>query len=159
MLKRNITYVDFNDRTITETFYFNLSKPELIEMVNGDGDQLLDHIQRIVAAQNFAALLTEFKKLILLSYGEKSEDGKRFVKNDAIREAFSQTAAYQSLYMELCTSDEAAALFFNGILPADMTIETGPKVQIPTNVAPLSDFDKIRQAAATQTLPPPAPTA
>jgi len=119
MLKRNITYEDFNGDTVTDTYYFNLSKTELLELeVSYDGG-LEAAIQRIVEAKDNQALVQEFKKLVLLSYGEKSEDGKRFIKNDEAREAFSQTAAYDALFMELSTDDKAAVDFIQGILPKD----------------------------------------
>ena len=64
-----------------------------------------------------------FKDIILMSYGEKSFDGKRFVKRDEIRDGFAQTEAYSNLFMELITDDKAAAEFINGILPSDLQAE------------------------------------
>jgi hypothetical protein len=82
--------------------------------------------------------VSEFKKIVLLSYGEKTPDGKRFVKNDEIREAFSQTAAYDTLFMELATDDKAAADFIKGIMPRDMSqqVETVPTATFPTPPQP-----------------------
>lgn len=129
MLKRDITYEDFNGETVTETLYFNLTRTELIELeVSYDGG-LEASINRIVKAEDMRALISEFKKLVLLSYGERSEDGKRFVKNDEIREAFSQTAAYDALFMELATDDTAAATFVTGIIPAGMAKAAEPETQ------------------------------
>lgn len=140
MLKRDITYEDFNGDTVTEVFYFNLTKSELIELqVSYDGG-LEAVIQRIVKAEDLRALVSEFKKLILLSYGERTADGKRFVKNDDVREAFSQTAAYDKLFVELSTDDEAAVKFVEGIMPFDMVQEAkkaeAETVPIPANLPP-----------------------
>lgn len=123
MLKRNITYEDFNGETVTDVFYFNMAKSELVEMEMSALNGFSKSLARIIETKDAKSLIDEFKKLILLSYGEKSDDGKRFVKNDALREAFSQTAAYQSLFMELATNDKAAAEFIQGILPKDMSDE------------------------------------
>lgn len=124
MLKRNITYEDFNGATITETFYFNISASELVEMeVDVDGGYG-EYLQRIVKAEDGKALIKEFKKLVLIAFGEKSVDGKRFVKTDESREEFSQTAAYQALFMELATDGDAAAEFVKAVLPANMRGES-----------------------------------
>jgi hypothetical protein len=77
-------------------------------------------IQKIVAAQDSPAIIKVFKELILKAYGEKSPDGKRFIKSDEISTAFSQTEAYSQLFMELATDADAAAKFVNGIIPVDL---------------------------------------
>lgn len=121
MLKRSITYTNFNDEEITEEFYFNLSKAELIEMEVDKKEGLGEYLQKIIKAEDRKELIQMFKEIVLKAYGEKSEDGKRFIKNDEMREAFSQTAAYQELFMELATNDKAATIFIKAIMPKDMT--------------------------------------
>lgn len=120
MLKRNITYTDFNGEEVTETLYFNLSFPELVELEVEEDDGFERVIQQIIASGSRKELVRIFKKLILDAYGEKSKDGKTFVKNEEIREKFYQSAAYTALFTELATDDEAAVDFMVGILPADM---------------------------------------
>jgi len=120
MLKKTITYTDFNGNERTEDFYFNLSKAELTEMeLSADGG-LAETLKRIIDAQDSRQLVKIFKDLVLRSFGEKSADGKRFIKNEQLREEFSQTQAYSDLFMELATNDKAAVEFVNGILPADL---------------------------------------
>lgn len=119
MLKKTITYVDYNGNERTEDHYFNLSQAEIMEMEMSTSGGLAEMIQRIVAAQDAPAIISVFKKLILKAYGEKSPDGKRFVKSDEIATAFSQTEAYSKLFMELATDADAAAAFINGVVPAD----------------------------------------
>lgn len=134
MLKRDITYEDYNGETVTETFYFNLTKTEIVGLEVGYKEGLEAAIKRIVAAEDRAALITEFQKIVLLAYGVKSEDGKRFMKSDQLREEFSQTAAYDSLFMELATNDNAAADFINGVIPRDLSAEIQqdkPTVDVP----------------------------
>lgn len=117
MLKKTITYVDYNGTQRTEDFYFNLSQAEIMEMEMSTTGGLAEMIQKIVAAQDTPSLIKIFKDLILKTYGEKSLDGKRFIKSDEIREAFSQTEAYSQLFMELATNANAAAEFVNGVIP------------------------------------------
>jgi hypothetical protein len=123
MLKRDITYEDFDGEKVTETFYFNLTRSEIIELEVDHKGGLQEALQRIIRTQNNKELIAEFKKIVLLAYGIKSEDGKRFIKNDTLREEFSQTAAYDSLFMELATSDDAAAIFIKGVIPKDFAKE------------------------------------
>ena len=117
MLKKTITYTDYNGTERTEDFYFNLTKAEIMEMEMGVEGGLVEMINKIVAAKDAPAIIAIFKKLILKAYGEKSADGKRFIKSDEISTAFSQTEAYSDLYMELATNADEAAKFVNGIVP------------------------------------------
>lgn len=123
MLKKTITYTDYNGMERTEDFYFNLTKAELMEMEMGTTGGFAEMVQRIVAAKDAPALISIFKDMILKAYGQKSPDGRRFIKSKELSEEFSQTEAYVSLYMELATDDEAAANFVNGIMPHDLVNE------------------------------------
>ena len=118
MLKKTITYVDYNAAERTEDFYFNLSKAEVMEMEMSTSGGLAEMIKKIVAAQDAPAIIKIFKDLILKAYGEKSPDGKRFIKSEEIATSFSQTEAYSQLFMELATNADEAAKFVNGIIPA-----------------------------------------
>ena len=121
MLKKTITYNDYNDVERTEDFYFNLSKAEIMEMEMGTTGGLAEMINKIVQTQDAPAIIKVFKDLILKAYGERSADGKRFEKkNGSLAEAFAETEAYSQLFMELATDADAAARFVNGIIPKDM---------------------------------------
>lgn len=127
MLKKTITYTDYNNNERTEDFYFNLTKAELMEMEMSTNGGLAEMINKIVASQDAPSIIKIFKELVLKAYGEKSLDGKRFIKNDDIREEFSQTEAYSQLFMELATDADAAAAFVNGIMPAGLSQEEAKK--------------------------------
>ena len=129
MLKKSITYADYNGTELTEDFYFNLSKAELMELELSTAGGFAEMIQRIVAAKNGPELVRIFKELILKAYGEKSADGKRFIKNAEISEAFSQTEAYSNLFMELASDSKAAADFINGIMPADVRKQANKAIE------------------------------
>lgn len=120
MYKETITYRDFNDVERTETFHFNLTEAEVMEMEMSTNGGMAEMIQRIVAEQNAPAIIKIFKDLVLTSYGVKSPDGKRFIKNDTVRDEFAQTNAYSQMFMKLATDADAAAKFVNGIMPSNM---------------------------------------
>ena len=119
MLKKTITYVDYNGIERTEDHYFNLNKAEIMELELSTTGGLAEMIKKIVAAQDAPAIIKVFKDLILKAYGEKSADGKRFIKSPELSIAFSQTEAYSQLFMELATNADEAAKFINGIVPAE----------------------------------------
>lgn len=121
MLKKTIKYTDFDDVEREEDFYFNLTKAELMEMQLGQTGGLEKEIRRIVQTKDVPAIMDIFKRIILAAYGEKSADGRQFLKLDAngnkLSVGFSQTAAFSELYTELATNDAEAAKFINGIIP------------------------------------------
>lgn len=119
MLKKTIKYNDYNGVERNEDFYFNLTKAELMEMEMSTTGGLTEMIQKVVQAQDAPAIIKIFKDLVLKAYGEKSADGKRFVKSEELSIAFSQTEAYSTLFMELATDADAAAEFIKGIVPAE----------------------------------------
>lgn len=133
MLKKTITYTDYNGVERTEDFYFNLTKAEIMEMEMSTTGGLAEQIQKIVSAKDAPAIIKIFKELVLKAYGEKSPDGKRFIKSEEIATAFSQTEAYSQLFMELATNDKAAANFVNGLMPIDVTEQAAATALKATN--------------------------
>ena len=135
MLTKTIKYTDYNGVEREEKFLFNLSKAELMEMEMGTAGGLAETIQTIIQTQDAPKIIEMFKKLILKAYGEKSADGKRFIKTDEngkpLSIGFSQTEAYSELCMELATDDVKAAEFVKGIIPADLDVD-GQK-QLPAS--------------------------
>ena len=120
MLKKTITYTDYNGVERTEDFYFNLNKAEVTEMQLSTNGGLAAMIDRVVAAQDTATIIKVFKDLVLKAYGVKSLDGRRFEKNDQLRAEFEQTQAYSDIFMELAFDAQKASEFVNGIIPQDM---------------------------------------
>lgn len=126
MITKTIKYTDYNGVEREEKFLFNLTKAELMEMEMGTTGGLAETIQRIVETQDTPSIIKIFKDLILKAYGEKSPDGKRFIKinedGKALSNDFAQTNAYSELFMELATDSNAAADFIKGIIPSDIEI-------------------------------------
>lgn len=117
MLKKTITYTDFNGVERTEDFYFNLTKAEIAEMELEVPGGMTTMIERITKTQDTPSLIKVFKDLILRSYGKKSDDGRRFIKNKELVDEFKDSEAYSELFMELATNADAASAFVNGITP------------------------------------------
>jgi len=124
MLKKTIEYTNFDGVEMKEDFFFNLTQAELTELQMSKAGGFGEYIEKIVAAKDVPTLAKLFKDLIMLSYGEKSADGKRFVKKAAdghrLADDFVETEAYSNLYMELIMDDKEAANFVNGILPSEV---------------------------------------
>ena len=120
MYKKTITYTDFDGVERTEDFYYNLTKAELFDLNFKHPGGLANHIRRIMAAQDNPELLRVFQEIIDISYGEKDETGRRFIKSKELTDAFKQTNAFSIFYMELAMDSDAAAAFINGVVPADL---------------------------------------
>lgn len=118
MLAKKISYMDYNGNQREDTFYFNLNKAEIMEMELGVVGGMTHLINTMIAQEDGPGLAKFYKDMILKAYGEKSLDGKRFVKNQDLRDAFEQTDAYSELYMELVTDPDKASEFVRGIMPA-----------------------------------------
>lgn len=120
MLKKTITYTDYDGLERTEEFRFNLTKAELMDMELTTVGTFSKLMQKIIDEKDMVRLAKYFKELILKSYGVKSDDGKRFIKSPELSEAFSQTEAYSELYMELLGNSEYAVKFIQQVMPNDL---------------------------------------
>ena len=156
MLKKSITYEDFNGNTVTDVFYFNLTKTELIKMELSENDGFAQLMQRIVDAKNNGEIVAVFERIILASYGEKTADGKSFEKFDVngnpLSRKFAQTAAYDAMFFEFIEKQEEAEKFIRGIMPANIDPIDGV---IKTTEEQINDALK---ANGIPSLPPPAPS-
>ena len=120
MFKKTMTYTDYDGIQRTEDFLFNLTRAECMEMNFSETGGLEKMLRKIIAEQDSKRIVEVFKEIVLKAYGEKSPDGRRFIKTPEITEAFSQTEAYSDLFIELATNAEAASAFINGIIPANL---------------------------------------
>lgn len=119
MLRKEINWIDYNGNERTETFYFNLSKAELVELQLRANGNFEEYINRLIQSQNMKEIAETIKDIIKLSYGEKSLDGRSFQKSEEITNNFLSTEAYSILFMELITDAGKAADFINGIIPKE----------------------------------------
>lgn len=131
MKKETITYTDYNGVERKEDFYFNFTKAELLEMELGTTGGLSEMIQKIVDTQDTPAIIKIFKEIVLKAYGQKSADGKRFIKTPELTTEFTQTEAYSKLFMDLAFDSEKASAFINGIVPQDLAATTDKPAALP----------------------------
>lgn len=120
MYKITETYEDYDGNKRTEDFYFNFSKAEIIDMQFGIEGGFAAKVNRIIAAQNVPELIKIFKDLITRSYGQKSDDGRRFIKSEELTKDFIETPAFSQIYMRLATDAKAAEEFVNHVIPKDL---------------------------------------
>lgn len=133
MLKKTVTYNDYDGNERTEDFYFDLSEDELIEMAVSEKGGLENFIQQIIQEKDQQKIVKMFKELVAKAYGKKTADGRNFYKNDEILADFVSTRAYTKIFMELAFDSDAAANFINKVIPSDLK----------------SDIEKYRKAADT----------
>lgn len=125
MLKKPITFERlFTGETVTEEHFFHLSKADLIELELSAEGGMEARLKRIVESKDNRQIFGEFKKILLLSYGKRSEDGKRFIKTPEIRDEFVSSEAFSALLMDLLEDETAASAFINGIVPHGVIAET-----------------------------------
>ena len=139
MYKKTITYTDYNDVEQTEDFYFNLNKAELMRIQLQNNGTLQAKLARLINTRETSEIAQIFQDIIDMSYGVKSDDGKRFIKNQEVLDAFKQTEAYSELYVELTTNTDAAVEFITGIIPAKIAEQLDKE-----------ELDKIKAKAIAQ---------
>lgn len=123
MLKREITYEDFEGNPVTDVYYFNMTRIEWLEF-NAEFDGGMEGVfKRIIETKDLNGVVSTLKKIILAAYGVKSDDGKRFIKSAQVREEFTQTPAFDVLFMDVATNDNAALNFIQGIMPKEFRAE------------------------------------
>ena len=137
MLKKTVTYTDFDGNERTEELYFNLTKAELMELQMSEIGGLEKRLKGIIMAQNGVEIMKFFKDIFLNSYGVKSPDGRRFIKNDEVRTDFEQTEAYSQLFMELVTDADKMADFIKGVIPSDLASQVDEEMKNGGNIVGL----------------------
>ena len=139
MLKESITYTDYNGLERTEDYYFNITKNELVKMETGKEGSLSDKLTRIINAKDAHDIIAALDAIMLKAYGEKSSDGRRFIKSDEISEAFSQTPAYDALFEKMLSDSDYAINFVKGILPADLASQIDDKKLVDATTLTAAD--------------------
>ena len=136
MLKKSITYVDYNGEKQTDDCYFNLSKAELLEMEMSEKCGFENYIRKLMEEKDNKKIYKLFKDLILMSYGKKSADGRTFIKKKMVdgqmiylKDEFEQTEAFTELMMELLSGgDEAMAKFINSLIPKEIAEQAAKQI-------------------------------
>ena len=145
MYKRTIKYTDFNGVERTQDFYFYLSKTNLTKLNSRVEGGIQNKFEKMINKIDVKELVATVEELILSAYGEKSDDGTRFIQNEKLSTEFSQTPAYDDLFMSLINDPDALADFIKKILPQDLQVkleEEMAKGNVP-NIVPESEPAKV----------------
>lgn len=119
MLKKTITYTDYDGQERTEDFYFNISKAEYAEMDMSTPGGFTAKLKVISDRKDIPEMLKVFRELIIRSYGVKSPDGRRMMKSEELSKEFLETEAYSELFTEIFQDVDSMAKFIVGIMPID----------------------------------------
>lgn len=136
MIRKTFTYTDFDGNPVEDEYFFHLSKAELMEMELSAYGGLEMLIKRLIEEKNSEEIVKIFKRIILSSVGQKSYDGKRFIKNEEIRTNFYQTEAYSQLFCDLIQNPDHANEFINGVIGFTPEVVAKPAAN-PANAQPL----------------------
>ena len=117
MIKKTIEYTDFDGNKRKEDFYFHLTEAEVTDWEMSVEGGLSKALVGIIKSKNIRQIMPIYKSLLIRSYGVKSPDGRRFIKNDEVRDEFVQTQAFSDLYMKLATDLEEGTNFIKGVMP------------------------------------------
>ena len=130
MIKKTVTYTDFDGNERTEDFYFHLTEQELAEWELSVDGGLSGVLSRIINSNDNKKLVEIFKDLLVKSYGVKTPDGRAFIKNQEVLNDFIYTQAFSDIYMELATDAKAASEFVNGIIPANVAAKAKEELKV-----------------------------
>lgn len=132
MYRTDVTYENFDGEQVTETCYFNLTKAEMLQLQLQYPEGYQVYLQRLVDDNNRKAMIDEFKHILSMSYGERSADGRKFVKSEEISNAFMASEAYSELFIKLISEEGYAEKFMSAVMPKDIV------AQLPSNALPPS---------------------
>ena len=132
MYRTDVTYENFDGEQVTETCYFNLTKAEMLQLQLQYPEGYQVYLQRLVDDNNRKAMIDEFKHILSMSYGERSADGRKFIKSEEISNAFMASEAYSELFIKLVSEEGYAEKFMSAVMPKDIV------AQLPSNALPTS---------------------
>jgi hypothetical protein len=153
VLKKSITFTDFNGDEVTEDHYFNLTKAELVELEMSHEGGLKESLENVVAAEDGGRIIEEMKKIIMKAYGKRSADGKRFIKTEDLRQEFESSEAYSELFMEMVTKADAAAEFVVGIMPKGMVDDNQEVLDLQQKTAKALGTDRFADGVEIRDVP------
>lgn len=153
MLKKTISYTDFAGNEREEDFYFNLSRTEVVKLQLSVDGGYAEKLTQVSKANKPREIIAYFEDLVKVSYGVRSDDGRRFIKSEEVFNDFKDTEAYSQLFIELLTDADAAAAFVRGVMPQDLV--EAANAQIEEDQAGPQDYQQpVAQAPQPRTVTP-----
>jgi hypothetical protein len=119
MHARTMTYTNFDDEEVTEVFHFNMSKSDIIRLEAEKKGGFSEYLKEMVKTEDTPTLLAQFERILLMSFGIKSPDGKHFDKSEEISARFKNHAAYDKLFWEIFNDQDKLAEFLIEIAPKE----------------------------------------
>lgn len=138
MIKKTINYENFDGEEITEDAYFHLTKAELLDLEYKEETPFTEYLKQMQDSTTPKTVLHVLRELISASYGKKTDDGKRFVKNEELTNAFVSSDAYSELLFGLLNDPEEATKFFESIMPPKLLAQA--KAELDKNPELANDF-------------------
>ena len=132
MIKETVTYTDYNGVERTEDCWFNMSKLDLIQMLNSSEGDPTAKLRSALNSSDVTSMMLFFKDFMLAAYGERSVDGRRFMKSKELSEAFSQTVAFEELFMRLVDDENGMINFIHGVIPNDLAKAISSDIKMDT---------------------------
>ena len=129
MLKKVITYKDYDNNDKTEALYFHLNKFEWLELETYTKGGLIENLEHAIESGNAKKTIDILKKIILRSYGEKNPETGGFEKSEDMAVRFSRTEAFSELFYELAYNEESSKTFFLGLIPNELRGEAERKMK------------------------------
>jgi len=123
MIKKAVTFTNYDGEKVTKTFHFHLSKFEWLELQTFTKGGFVENLQHSLEDGNNKKTIDLLKKIILRAYGERDEETQEFVKSDDLAIKFSKTEAFSELFYELAFDEAKSKEFFLGLIPEDVRDE------------------------------------
>ncbi len=117
MITKKIKYVDFNGTEREEEFLFNINKTEMYKFAKSVPGGMQKFLTDMVVAKDVFGMADMFQEIVLLAYGIKSDDGKRFMKSEEISRSFAESNAFEAFMDEILSNDNMAEQFIKDLLP------------------------------------------
>ena len=116
MQKLTVQYQNWDGDLETEDLYFHLNIKELQEMEKWDVP-LTKRIAKLTKTEDGTEAFELMRDIVEAAYGERSSDGKRFVKNPEVLKNFTQGLAYDEVILQFIDGTTDLAKFVEGLLP------------------------------------------
>jgi hypothetical protein len=115
MISKTIKYVDYNGVEKSGTYWFNMSRADLLKLELETEEGWADRVKKLISEQNVREVIKLITQFVDDAYGVKTPDGS-FKKSPELLEAFKQTDAYSELLWEFVERPDEFGDFINGIV-------------------------------------------
>lgn len=133
MIKKKVKFEDFNGNEVEEVFHFNLNQTELTELELSYEGGFSNHARGLVEKKDTRGLISFYKHLLIKSYGVVSDDGRKFYKTEEYAKDFISSPAFDEIFLELLSDENASREFFIGILPSKHAAEVRKRMDNMTD--------------------------